>query len=117
VVPHAAAIRTSASRFGSEVKIPFLYDMAAGIRFLIGLPLLVVAEAIIDPKLNHSARHFVKSGLVSAEDLPAFESVILRTNKLRDSMIPALLIVVAAFLPSFWYQQGELLRKGPRARL
>jgi hypothetical protein len=98
--------------FGSEVKITFLYDMAAGLRFLIGLPLLVVAEAIIDPRLNHSVRHFVESGLVSAEDLPAFESVILKTNKLRDNVIPALLIVVAAFLPSFWYQQAEVLRKG-----
>jgi hypothetical protein len=98
--------------FGSQVKVPFLYDFAAGIRFLIGLPLLVIAEAVIDPRLNHAVRHFVKSGLVRAEDVPAFEDVIVRTNKLRDNILPAVLILVAAFAPSIWYKQTELLKSG-----
>jgi len=96
----------------SQVKIPFLFDFAAGIRFLIGLPLLVVAEAIIDPRLNRCVKHFVKSGLVVAGDIPAFEEVIAKINKLRDSLLPSLLILVAAFAPSIWYHQTELLKTG-----
>ena len=57
------------SALGSQIQIPFLHDFAAGIRFLIALPLLVIAEAVIDPRLNHAVRHFVKSGLVTAEQL------------------------------------------------
>lgn len=98
--------------FGSEVQMPFFYDIGNAIRFLIGLPLLVIAEAIIDPKLNEAARHYVKSGLVAREGFPAFENVIARTNRLRDSAIPALVILAAAFAPLFWHQQTELLRKG-----
>lgn len=98
--------------FGHQVKIPFLYDFAANVRFLAGLPLLVIAEAAIDPRLNHAVRHFVKSGLVTAENMPAFEDAILRVNRLRDSLLPALIIVIAAFAPSIWYSETELLKGG-----
>jgi len=98
--------------FGPLIKIPFLHDFAVSIRFLIGLPLLVIAEAVIDPRLGHAVKHFVKSGLVPPEGLPAFERVILRTNRLRDSVLPAIVILVAAFAPSIWYKQTELLRSG-----
>jgi hypothetical protein len=52
------------------------------------------------------------SGLVAAEDIPAFEEEILRMNRLRDSVVPALLILIAAFAPSIWYKQTELLKSG-----
>jgi hypothetical protein len=98
--------------FGSQVQIAFLHDFATSIRFLIGLPLLVIAEAVIDPRLTHAVKHFVKSRLVPTEEVPAFQEVILKTNKLRDSLAPALLILVAAYLPSIWYKDTELLGNG-----
>lgn len=98
--------------FGSQVKIPFLYDFAVNIRFLIGLPLLVIAEAVIDPRLNHAVRHFVKSGLVANEDLPAFEQVILKVNRLRNAIFPAVAILVIAFAPSMFSWRDDLLRHG-----
>lgn len=97
---------------GSRVQIPFLHDFAASIRFLVALPLLVIAEVMIDPRLNHAVRHFAKSGLVAAEQLPAFEQVILKMNRLRDSFFPAVLILIAAFAPSLWYRETEFLRSG-----
>ena len=98
--------------FDSGIKIPFLSDFAVSIRFLVGLPLLVIAETVIDPRLNHAVKHFVDSGLVTVEKLPAFEEAIRRTNRLRDSALPAILILVAAFAPSIWYRQTEFLRAG-----
>lgn len=94
------------------VRMPFLFDFAAALRFLIGLPLLVIAEAVIDPRIRRAVKHFVTSGLVCAEELPAFEAAILKMNRLRDSAVPALVIVVAAFAPSIWYKQTELLKSG-----
>jgi hypothetical protein len=98
--------------FGSQVHVPFLYDFTAGIRFLVGLPLLVIAEAVIDPRLNHAVRHFLKSGLVAREDLPAFENVIRMVNRLRDATFPAIVILVIAFAPSIFSKKAELLRHG-----
>jgi hypothetical protein len=96
----------------ADIKIPFLFDFAAAIRFLIAVPLLVVAEVIIDPRLSHCVKHFVKSGLVAPDDIPAFEAMIARTHHLRDSFLPSLLILIAAFAPAIWHPDTELLKSG-----
>src|SRR4029453_18341506 len=44
--------------YGDHTRIPFFYDYAVNIRFLITLPLLIFAEAVIDPKLRNAAKHF-----------------------------------------------------------
>src|SRR3972149_1297461 len=43
---------------GNRVSIPFLSDFAAYARFLVSLPLLVVADTFVDPKLGNVLRHF-----------------------------------------------------------
>jgi hypothetical protein len=98
--------------FGSLVRVPFLHDISVNVRFLLGLPLLVVAEVVIDPRLNHCVKHFLKSGLVNAAQLPAFEEAISKTMNLRDALVPTVLILVAAFAPSLWYRKTEMIAKG-----
>src|SRR5262249_51667967 len=83
--------------FGTRVQVPLLHDFAQNIRFLVAVPLLVVAEIIIDPRIRHAVRHFIASGLTPIDQLPAFEKVILKTTNLRDSFLPTLLIVLLAF--------------------
>jgi hypothetical protein len=97
---------------GSRVRIPFLYDYAVNIRFLITLPLLILAEAIIDPRLRKAAKSFVISGLVAAPELPTFESAIRKTNRLRDGWLPAILLLAAVFAPSFLYRGMDLSGSG-----
>jgi len=92
-----------------HVQIPFLKDFAAELRFLIGLPLLVIAEVVIDPRLNQAVRYFTDSGLVSREDIPAFEDAILAMNRLRDHVIPGLVILACAFAPSLWFRETEYI--------
>jgi hypothetical protein len=92
-----------------HVQIAFLKDFAAELRFLIGLPLLVIAEVVIDPRLNQAVQYFPDSGLVSREDLPAFEDAILAMNRLRDHVVPGLIIVVCAFAPSLWFRETQYL--------
>jgi hypothetical protein len=98
--------------FGSHVQIPFLKDIGANVRLLIGLPLLVIADVVIDPRINLCVRHFLTSGLVNVTQLPAFEMAILKTRRLRDALLPTLLLLVAAFAPSFGYKKTEMMTKG-----
>jgi hypothetical protein len=48
---------------GHRVELPFLYDFAAYTRFLVAVPLLILAEGI-EGQMAAVAAHFVKSGLV-----------------------------------------------------
>jgi hypothetical protein len=70
---------------GKTVAIPFLYDIAAYTRFLIAIPILVIAEAVIGAHLAEVAAHFVISGLVSKEEYPSFNAAANNCIKQRDS--------------------------------
>ncbi len=71
---------------GGGVKIPFLYDYAAYARFLIAIPMLIVAEGFIGPRIARVAAHFGRSGLVSESDRPAYEAALDRGRRMRDSV-------------------------------
>jgi hypothetical protein len=86
---------------GQSVTIPFLFDYATNIRFLITLPLLLYAQVVIDKRTKEAVRHFVDSGLISNDQLPAYEDVIQRTIRLRDSRVATVVLIVIAFAPSF----------------
>jgi hypothetical protein len=91
--------------FGHRVVIPFLFDLSVYGRFLLGLPLLMIAEVIVDPSIRVAVGEFVDAHLVPDEELPAFQAVLARTRKLRDSWIPEVTLLVLAFFPVFLFQR------------
>jgi hypothetical protein len=98
--------------YGNEIRIPFLLDIAANVRFLIALPLLITAETGIDYQLRRVVIHFVESGLVSEHDLGSFEGVLERVTRLRDRLLPEILMLALAYSPSLSVQSHEVLMTG-----
>jgi len=96
---------------GQDIKIPFLRDFAVNVRFSIALPILILAESGIDRKWRIVALNFLTSKLVADADVPVFEKLLEKTSRLRDRASPELLLLVAAFLPSFLVNT-ELLMSG-----
>ena len=82
------------------IKIPFLRDFAVNVRFLIALPILIMAESGIGHTSRILVLQFLKSGLVGENELPSFEAVIEKITRLRDSVLPEAVILVLAFVPS-----------------
>jgi hypothetical protein len=85
---------------GNGLAIPFLLDYATNIRFLVTLPILLYAQVVIERRTKEAVTHFVESELVSNEELPAFEEVIHRTLRLRDSRVASVILIVISFVPS-----------------
>ena len=90
--------------FGHQVRIPFLYDLAMYGRFLLGLPLLLLAEVVIDPAIRQAVAEFIDATIMPDEELPRFESILRRVQQLRDSWIPEVILLVLAFFPVFLFQ-------------
>ena len=90
--------------FGHQVRIPLLYDFSTYGRLLLCLPLLIVAEIVIDPAIRLSVSQFVRAGIVQDDVLPKFDSVLMRIQKLRDSKIPEFLLLGLAFFPVFLFE-------------
>jgi hypothetical protein len=80
----------------SAIKVPFLYDFAEICRFLFVLPLLIIAEGIVGPWLNHVIAHFRR--LVSVADVDKFERNIALAIRSRDSVPIELLLILLAFI-------------------
>jgi hypothetical protein len=97
--------------FGPQVKIPFLGDFAANARFLIALPILILAESRIDHRWRRLVLEFLRTGLVNETELPSFEAVIEKITRLRDRLLPEVVMIVVAYSPIL-LGKAELLMGG-----
>ena len=75
----------------------FILDFGCYARFLIALPLLVLAEAQCAPRLTAIARQFVAAGLIADADRPAYERAVASTARLLRSRTAELLAFIVAY--------------------
>jgi hypothetical protein len=79
----------------------FLLDFATYARFFLGVPLLIVAEVVVGPRLTSAGRQFINGGFVRAEDYPAFERAIARLARSRDSIWPESILLAIAMVTAW----------------
>src|SRR3982751_2499386 len=74
------------SAFGGDVAVPFLKDIQAHARFIVAMPLLIVAELLVHQRLRAIANEFVVRGLVSSETVGRFQGCVRSAMNLRNSI-------------------------------
>jgi hypothetical protein len=90
----------------TTVVVPFLYDFATYTRFLVAMPVLILAETFLGPRLAKAAAFFVTSGLVPEKDYTRFDAAIDRGLRLRDSTVAELLLVAVSYVISLTALHG-----------
>jgi hypothetical protein len=88
---------------GGSIQVPFLHDITVMVRLLLALPLLIVAERVVDSRSNDVIRHFIESGLVNDKEVPKYESIVLQVERMVNAVpvevvLLALVIVNSVFL-------------------
>jgi hypothetical protein len=83
---------------GHNVTMPFLRDFSAYTRFLLAIPLLLVAEVVLGPRIAEAAEHFIRSGVVGESDYQKFDSYIDAGLRSRDSVLAEAVIAVIAYV-------------------
>jgi hypothetical protein len=94
--------------FDRTLGLPFIFDFAVSIRFLICVPLLIIAEAVLESRTNTVSKHFIISGLVQQKDYAAFDSAIRKATRLRDSLL-AEAVILAVVIVSVVFLRLEYL--------
>ena len=79
--------------WGKSVAVPFLLDLEVHIRFLIVVPLLVIAELVVHQRLRHIATAFLERNLIPEDDFPRFDKAITSALRLRNSVIIEVLLI------------------------
>src|SRR5688572_4435017 len=83
---------------GAEATVSFFEDFSTHVRFLVVVPLLVIADAPIGRRTGIVMAHFVNATLITSADRARFDALIRRTGQALQSNVAELLIVFAAGL-------------------
>jgi hypothetical protein len=81
----------------NDVAKSFFYDFAVHARFLVAVPLLILAEADCTPRLGKVARQFIDAGLITAPERESYDAAIASTQRLLDSRLSEMIVVGLAY--------------------
>jgi hypothetical protein len=90
------------------VPIPFIGDIETHVRFLLVVPLLLVAELVIHLRMRVVVAQFVERKLVPEAALERFRAAILSAIRLRNSVWAELLLIAIIF-PLAYYLRSNYL--------
>jgi hypothetical protein len=97
----------------SGVHVPFLLDIETYARFLVALPLLLVAEVVVHRRISALIPQFRKRDIISEGDWGRFEAIVASTMRLRNSMIVEVILLVLSVTVSNWVWREYLALKAP----
>jgi hypothetical protein len=88
--------------WGNGVGVPFLYDIDVHVRFLVALPLLIVAELVVYQRMRTVVAQFVTLGLVREAVRERFDAAIASAKRLRNSAVAEVVLIVLVYGVGIW---------------
>jgi hypothetical protein len=79
------------------VTVPFLLDLEAHIRFLVALPLLILAEVAVQRHVPPELTQFLKRSLIPESSIPRFSAAVNSAVKLTNSVLAEVLLIAVAY--------------------
>jgi len=93
--------------WGGGVAVPFLRDWDTHARFLVALPLLIVAELVVHQRMRLVVKQFLERNLIPPSAVSRFEGAIASAFRLRNSVLAEVLLIAFVCLVGvsvFWRQ-------------
>ena len=81
-----------------NVAVPFLLDIDVHIRFLVALPLLIIAELVVHQRMRFVVRQFLERNLIPESALTRFEAAIASAFRLRNSVLAEVLLIAFVYV-------------------
>ncbi len=101
-------LSAAAGNMTAGVKVPFLYDLDAHIRFLLVLPLLIGAELLVHRRVRSLVPQFSERGIVAPRDRARYDSIIDGTVRLRNSGTVEIALLAASTTLGYWIWRQHL---------
>ena len=93
---------------GGAIRIPFLLDIEAHVRFLIALPVLIAAELIVHRRIRPAVRQFIERRIVVPEEIPKFHAAIDSTQRVRNSVKVEVALLVLVYTLGLWVWRSQV---------
>ncbi|MFT0173678.1 hypothetical protein ACLKMY_32550 [Paraburkholderia mimosarum] len=82
---------------GSQVTVPFLMDLEVHIRFLVAVPLLIIAELVVHRRLRPIARAFLDRKIIPEASVTRFDEAVRSAFRLRNSVAAELIMIALVY--------------------
>src|SRR5215813_6817022 len=83
---------------GGNVAVPFLLDVEAHARFLVALPLLIIAELVVHQRMRFVVQQFLERNLIPEHALTQFEAAVASALRLRNSVLAEVLLIAFVYV-------------------
>jgi hypothetical protein len=88
---------------GGSAAVPFLLDVDVHVRFLLALPLLIVAELVVHQRMRFVVKQFLERHVIPERAMTRFDAAIASAFRLRNSVLAEVLLI------AFVYGVGVLI--------
>ena len=82
---------------GGKAAVPFLMDIEVHVRFLVVVPLFIIAELVVHQRMRFVVRQFLDRNLIPESALPRFDAVIASAFRLRNSVLAEVLLIALVY--------------------
>jgi len=82
---------------GGDTAIPFLKDVDVQVKFLVVVPLLIIAELVVHRFLHPIVAQFLKQDLIPQSQRPRFETAVESALRLRNSVLAEVLLIAFVY--------------------
>jgi hypothetical protein len=82
---------------GGTANILFLLDVEVHVRFLVALPLLIVAELVVHERMRPLVQQFLERHLVPEHERSPFEAAVESALRWRNSVVAEVLLIMLVY--------------------
>jgi hypothetical protein len=94
--------------FMGGIGLSFIRDIVTHVRFLVALPVLILAEMIVDQRIRPIMRRFAQRHVVPPDELPKFYAAINTAVRIYNSTIAEIALLVLVFTAGLWVWRHQI---------
>ena len=96
---------------GGRAAVPFLLDLEVHVRFLVAVPLLILAELVVHLRMRFVVTQFLERHVIPESAMTRFEAAIASAFRLRNSVLAEVLLIAFVYgvgILIVWRHYGAL---------
>jgi len=83
--------------WGGSTSVPFLFDVEVHVRFLVALPLLIIAELVVHRRMRPLLLQFLERNMIPGNAMARFEAAVESAFRLRNSVLAEVLLIIFVY--------------------
>jgi hypothetical protein len=90
------------------IKLSFLRDIETHVRFLVSLPVLIMAEMVVHQRIRPMMKRFVERHLVTPQELPMYYAAMDAGVHFHDSVVAEIALLVFVYTGGMWIWRHQI---------